>query len=170
MLGVEQQHAHLLLLEAGHLEADQAVDVLRRGDLRPQVRRRLGHPPADRDRRLELGDLGVLEAALPGELRDARPLEAPEAAELLEQLGGQLGDHLAGHADPQDDRQQVGVGEVPLVAPQEPLARPLRRRQVLDGVGRTRLTVLGVAHAARLAGVRGHGSGHRHGHSTAAYD
>ena len=145
MLRVEQQHAHLLLLEPGHLDAHQPVDVVGRRELRPDVGRRVRHPPADLDRRFQLGDLGPLQPAAAGQPLGRRGGETPQSAELAQDAAGQLGDHLAGQAGPQDDREQLRVRERGRAATQQALTRPLVGGQVLDGVGGPRIALLAEA-------------------------
>ena len=59
MLGVQQHHPQLLLLQRRHLDAEQVGYVLRRADWGPVLQRERSQAPSQLQRRLEAHGLGI---------------------------------------------------------------------------------------------------------------
>src|SRR5205814_2038776 len=86
--GVEEDHAHLLLVESRHIAHDKRRDVVRRADGRALGVRSLRAADAEFERGHELRRFRFAEARLRAEIGEGRACEAWKAIEVLEQARG----------------------------------------------------------------------------------
>jgi hypothetical protein len=133
ILGVQQDDAHVLLLQQPHLRQEEVGHVLRGADGGPLLRLSGDQAEAQLQGSLHLGGLGLAHAVLSAQLAEAGPHQAGQAAETGQRGGGQRQGVLGRGAGAQDDGQQLGVaeGRSPVVA--QSLPRALGRRQLTDG-------------------------------------
>ena len=126
----------LLALEAAHLEHEPVGDVARRAD-RPARRRPVGEqPPAELERRRQLGRLGATDPRHRLELDVGRAGEARQALVPGERILGEVDRRPTRRAGAPDERDQLRGAESGRAARRETLTRTLVGRDLADGPSR----------------------------------
>ena len=132
VLGVEQEDAKMLLAKRAHLSLDQVGDVERRADLWALARVQAHQPPPELEGCLHFDRLYLAHAIMLTQFGDARGANPAQPAECSEQPVRKV-EHVAGPpAGPQNDGQQLGIGERTGSGMPQPFAWPHRLGEVFQ--------------------------------------